>query len=306
MSKFFDRIKKGLKKTSDALSLKAIFQGRQLDEDLIEEIEDALLGADIGPSFVADIIDELSELYESKKITNSDEVTVWLRKKLLTTLTNVELTEQSASQKGPTVWLFLGVNGVGKTTSLGKLAKRLVDNKFDVILAAGDTFRAAAGEQLALWAERTGSTVIKHNEGGDPSAVVFDAMEAGLTRNTDYVLIDTAGRLHNKKNLMAECKKIFRTIERKGGVPEEIFLVVDASTGQNAVQQAKIFSEVAPLTGIILTKMDGTAKGGVAFRLVSESKVPIRYIGLGEGQEDLMEFDAESFVDAILPSGENT
>ena len=302
MSKFFQRIKEGLKKTSKAISLSSLFEGRKLDEDLIEELEDTLISADLGPAFVTDLVDRLNDLYEDKTITETSQVNDWLRGELVKSLSVDKKTAPVASG-GPGVWLFLGVNGVGKTTSLGKLAKRLVDNKFDIILAAGDTFRAAAGSQLALWAERTGADIIRHKEGGDPSAVVFDAMEAGVNRKVDYVLIDTAGRLHNKKNLMAECQKIFRTIERKGGTPEEIFLVVDASTGQNAVQQAKIFSEVAPLSGIILTKMDGTAKGGVAFRLVAESQIPIRYIGVGEGEEDLMEFNAEDFVDAILPKG---
>ncbi len=301
MSKFFERIKEGLKKTSRAISLKNLFEGRKLDEDLIEELEDSLIGADLGPSYVADLIDNLNELYQNKTLTETKEVNQWLRNKLISSI-KTEKKEAPTSTNGPAVWLFLGVNGVGKTTSLGKLAKRLVNNKFDIILAAGDTFRAAAGEQLSLWANKTGSEIVRHNEGGDPSAVIFDALEAGLKRKSDYVLIDTAGRLHNKKNLMAECQKIFRTIERKGGAPEEIFLVVDASTGQNAVQQAKIFSEVAPLTGIILTKMDGTAKGGVAFRLVAESGVPIRYIGIGESEEDLIEFNPEEFVDAILPA----
>jgi fused signal recognition particle receptor len=300
MSKFFERIKEGLKKTSRAISLKSLFEGRKLDEDLIEELEDSLIGADLGPSYVAKLIDSLNELYENKTITETKEVNQWLRNELIKSI-KVDPKESSQTTNGPAVWMFLGVNGVGKTTSLGKLAKRLVSNKFKIILAAGDTFRAAAGEQLALWAQKTGSEIVRHNEGGDPSAVVYDALEAGIQRKADYVLIDTAGRLHNKKNLMAECQKIFRTIERKGGVPEEIFLVVDASTGQNAVQQAIVFSEVAPITGIILTKMDGTAKGGVAFRLVAESGIPIRYIGVGENEDDLIEFNPEEFVDAILP-----
>jgi fused signal recognition particle receptor len=300
MSKFFDRIKQGLKKTSQAISLKSLFEGRKLDEDLIEELEDTLIAADLGPSYVTGLIDKLNELYEEKTITQPNQVNAWLREEL-TKAISVEPKQSEINTNGPAVWLFLGVNGVGKTTSLGKLAKRLVSNKFKLILAAGDTFRAAAGEQLSLWAERTGSEVVRHNEGGDPSAVIFDALEAGVNRDADYILVDTAGRLHNKKNLMAECEKIFRTIERKGGFPEEIFLVVDASTGQNAVQQAKVFGEVAPLSGIILTKMDGTSKGGVAFRMVSETGVPIRYIGVGEAEDDLIEFDPNEFVDAILP-----
>lgn len=299
MAKLFTSLKNKLQKTSKALGLGLFFKGKTLDEEFIEDLEDKLLLSDLGPAFVTDLIDQLTEVFESGEIKDSDEVVRWLRAKLFEAI-HVEEKEKDSAQQ-PSVWFFLGVNGVGKTTTLGKLAVRLVERKFSVLLAAGDTFRAAAGEQLQLWAERAKSQVVRHREGGDPSAVIFDAYDAAMNRKTDFLLVDTAGRLHNKKNLMSECEKMVKTIERKGGKIEEIFLVVDATTGQNAVQQAKLFSEIAPLSGIILTKMDGSAKGGIAFQLVQTTQTPIRYLGLGEGMGDLEEFDAKTFIDSILP-----
>lgn len=281
------------------MSLGLLMNDRALDADLLEELEEKLIKADLGPAYVSELIEELEELSDDGQMKSSREVLPWLREKLLKDL-QVEKKSRSESAK-PAVWFFLGVNGVGKTTSLGKLGKRLADNHFKIIFAAADTFRAAAGAQLSLWSERCGSQIVRHQEGGDPSAVIFDAYDAAKNRDVDFLMIDTAGRLHNKKNLMKECEKMFRTIQQKGGVAEEVFLVVDATTGQNAVQQAQLFGEIAPLTGLILTKMDGTAKGGVAFRLVRESGIPIRYLGVGEGVEDLIDFDAKFFIDAILP-----
>lgn len=297
----FSRLRRGLQKTSRALGLGKLFRG-PIDEDLLEELEDRLIMADMGPAWVSGLIDQLEEARERGEIEKGEDLGPWIRQRLLSTLAVDKKPDNTGAKPG--VWFFLGVNGVGKTTSLGKLGKRLSENGFDLLFAAGDTFRAAAGEQLQLWGERAGATVIRHREGGDPSAVVFDACEAASTRDVDLLLVDTAGRLHNKKNLMNECSKMFRTAQRQGAEIEEVFLVLDASTGQNAVQQAKLFNEVAPLTGLILTKMDGSAKGGVIFQLVAETGAPVRYIGIGEAPEDLMDFDPESFVDAILSEDE--
>ncbi len=295
----FSSLKNGLKRTSSAMGLGRLFSGA-IDDDLLDDLEERLLMADIGPSLSLGVVDRLRDEMEAGTITDGKSALAWLRAEMLEVLTIAGQAKSQSTTSGPSVWYFLGVNGVGKTTSLGKLAKRLTDNGFSLLLAAGDTFRAAASEQLSLWADKCGAQIVKHREGGDPSAVVFDAYEAAKKRSLDFCLVDTAGRLHNKKNLMAECAKMFRTVERQGGKAEEVFLVLDASTGQNAVQQARLFSEVAPLTGLILTKLDGSAKGGVIFQLASEAKVPVRYIGVGEKAEDLLDFDPEAFVDAIL------
>lgn len=305
MVSWLSSLKKGLKKTRQAMGLGGLFKSGELDEDFLEDLEDRLIMADLGPSLASRLIDEMTEAAESGTLKNTSEALPWLKSRLLDVL---QPQNPSAKDEGVgnelAIWFFLGVNGVGKTTSLGKIGLRLVKNSFAVLFGAGDTFRAAAAEQLELWAGRAGAQIVRHRAGGDPSAVVFDAVEAAISRKVDYLLMDTAGRLHNKKNLMAECSKMFRTAKRQGGQVEEVFLVVDATTGQNAVQQAKLFSEVAPLTGIILTKMDGSAKGGVAFQLVESSGVPIRYVGLGEGEDDLMDFSPEDFVNALLPEEE--
>jgi len=298
---FLASLRRGLKKTTQAMGLGSLFGTGKIDRDFLESLEERLLAADLGPSYVIELVEEIEAKWEHGEMNTKADVAAKLRSDLIAAL-NIVKKRDATVQKIPSVWFFLGVNGVGKTTSLGKLGKRLSQNGFATIFAAGDTFRAAAAEQLELWSERSSAQLVRHRAGGDPSAVIFDAYEAAKNRKADFLLIDTAGRLHNKKNLMAECSKMFRTLERLGaGTPEEIFLVLDATTGQNALQQAQLFSEVAPLTGLILTKMDGSAKGGVAFRLVKECGIPIKYIGLGEGVEDLMDFDAESFVEAIIP-----
>lgn len=303
MSGWLGSFKKGLKKTTSAMGLGSLL-GSTLDDDLLDDLEDRLLMSDMGPAFVTDLVDRLRADVSAGKLKSSSEVLPWLESALLAVLKKVEPLKSSSSNPQPAVWFFLGVNGVGKTTSLGKLGKRLSDNGFSLLFGAGDTFRAAAAEQLQRWSERCGAQLVRHREGGDPSAVVFDAYEAASKRKVDFLLIDTAGRLHNKKNLMAECAKMFRTVERQDGKIEEVFLVLDASTGQNAVQQAKLFAEVAPLTGVILTKLDGSAKGGVVFQLVQEAGIPVRYVGVGEKEEDLIDFDAEAFVSAILSDDE--
>jgi fused signal recognition particle receptor len=303
MSGWLGSFKKGLKKTTSAMGLGSLL-GSTLDDDLLDDLEDRLLMSDMGPAFVTDLVDRLRADVSAGKLKSSSEVLPWLESALLAVLKKAEPLTSSSCNPQPAVWFFLGVNGVGKTTSLGKLGKRLSDNGFSLLFGAGDTFRAAAAEQLQRWSERCGAQLVRHREGGDPSAVVFDAYEAASKRKVDFLLIDTAGRLHNKKNLMAECAKMFRTVERQDGKIEEVFLVLDASTGQNAVQQAKLFAEVAPLTGIILTKLDGSAKGGVVFQLVQDAGVPVRYVGVGEKEEDLIDFDAEAFVSAILSDDE--
>ena len=303
MAGWLGSFKKGLKKTTSAMGLGRLL-GSTLDDDLMDDLEDRLLMSDMGPVFVTDLVDGLREEVKAGKLKSSSEVLPWLKSELLGVLKKATPEKSSPSSPIPAVWFFLGVNGVGKTTSLGKLGKRLSDNGFSLLFGAGDTFRAAASEQLERWSEKCGAQLVRHREGGDPSAVVFDAYEAAANRKVDFLLIDTAGRLHNKKNLMSECAKMFRTVERQGGKVEEVFLVLDASTGQNAVQQAKLFAEVAPLTGIILTKLDGSAKGGVVFQLVQEAGVPVRFVGVGEKEEDLIDFDAESFVSAILSDDE--
>ena len=216
MADGFSSIKKGLQKTTQAMGLSGVFGGGKIDADFLEELEERLLGADLGPTYVMDLIEAIEEKWDAGEISARSEVAAWLRKDLLEALTIKKESESNAQQEGPSVWFFLGVNGVGKTTSLGKLGKRLCDNGFSAIFAAGDTFRAAAGEQLELWSERAGAQVVRHRAGGDPSAVVFDAYEAAKNRDVDFLLIDTAGRLHNKKNLMAECEKMFRTLDRLG------------------------------------------------------------------------------------------
>jgi|SaaInlStandDraft_1057018.scaffolds.fasta_scaffold05385_4 fused signal recognition particle receptor len=301
MPGWLSSFKNGLKKTRQAMGLGGLFRGGTLDEDFLEDLEDRLIMADLGPSLSNKIIEEMNDAAESGELDNTDKAFVWLKERMIRTLTPTQKTTKDPGVGQDTaLWFFLGVNGVGKTTSLGKLGLRLKENGFSVLYGAGDTFRAAAAEQLELWANRSGAQIVRHRAGGDPSAVVFDAVEAAKSRQADYLLMDTAGRLHNKKNLMAECSKMFRTAERQGGNIEEVFLVVDATTGQNAVQQAKLFSEVAPLSGIILTKMDGSAKGGVALQLVESTGIPIRYVGLGESEKDLMDFSPEDFVEAML------
>jgi len=305
MASWLSSFKKGLKKTRQAIGLGGIFGGGALDEDFLEDLEDRLIMADLGPSLSTRIINEMNEAANSGELKNTTEALPWLKNRLIQTLQpKTERPSNDGVGKNLAIWFFLGVNGVGKTTNLGKIGLRLVNNGFSVLFGAGDTFRAAAAEQLELWAERAGAQIVRHRAGGDPSAVVFDAVEAASSREVDYLLMDTAGRLHNKKNLMAECSKMFRTAERQGGYIEEVFLVVDATTGQNAVQQAKLFSEVAPLSGIILTKMDGSARGGVAFQLAESAGVPIRYVGLGESETDLVDFSPEDFVEALLAKEE--
>lgn len=299
---FFARLKAGLTKTRDNIvhGIDSVFSGfSMIDEDFYEELEEILIMGDIGVNATGQILERLKAQVREKHIKEPSECKQLLIDSIKEQM-QVGETAYDFEQK-QSVILVVGVNGVGKTTSVGKLAGKLKDQGRKVLLAAADTFRAAAGEQLAEWAHRAGVDLIGGKEGADPASVVFDAVSAAKARNVDVLLCDTAGRLHNKKNLMEELKKINRIIDREmPGVHRENLVVLDGTTGQNALAQAREFGEVADLTGIILTKMDGTAKGGIAVAIQSELKVPVKYIGVGETIEDLQKFDAEQFVNALF------
>ena len=271
----------------------------KIDEDLFEELEEALIMADLGVQTTMDICDTLRKRVKREGVTDPSMIKHMLSEEISEIL--LEGCEEEFVMPEHTVLLVIGVNGVGKTTTIGKLASSFKSQGKSVLLAAADTFRAAAIDQLAIWGDRCGVDVIKHEENSDPAAVVFDAANAAKNRKTDILICDTAGRLHNKKNLMEELKKISKVIEREyPQAHKEVFLVLDATTGQNALQQAKLFKEAADITGIILTKLDGTAKGGIVVAIKSELKIPVRYIGVGEGIDDLQKFDAKSFAEALF------
>ncbi len=299
---FFARLKEGLGKTRKNIlgSVDSVLGAfTKIDEDLFEELEEALIMADLGVQTTMDICDNLRKRVKKENVTDPSKIKDMLCEEISAILT--EGCEEEFSLKEPTVLLVIGVNGVGKTTTIGKLASVYKKEGKSVMLAAADTFRAAAIDQLMVWGKRCGVDVIKHEENSDPAAVVFDAANAAKNRKTDILICDTAGRLHNKKNLMEELKKISKVIERE--YPEankEVFLVLDATTGQNALQQAKLFKEVTDITGIILTKLDGTAKGGIVVAIKSELQIPVRYIGVGEGIDDLQKFNPESFAKALF------
>lgn len=299
---FFDKLKQGLSKTKEAVSeqVNQVFKAFvKVDEELFENLEEALIMADLGVETSMFIIEELRERVKTKRITDCEAV----KGELYDVLAEI-LSENDSNMdlsKTPAVVLVIGVNGVGKTTSIGKLAKNYKEQGKKVILAAADTFRAAAIDQLDIWAERVGCEIIKHQENSDPAAVVYDACNAAKARGADILICDTAGRLHNKKNLMAELEKINRTIDKTlPDASRETLLVLDASTGQNAVSQAQLFSETAEITGIILTKLDGTAKGGIVIAISKSLGIPVKFIGVGEGADDLQEFNAEAFAKALF------
>lgn len=299
---FFDKIKQGLKKTSDAVnhSLDSVFAAFvKVDDDLLEELEEALILSDVGASTAAKIVAEVEKRAKLRKTTTADE----LRDLLREVLTDNMLDNQPLNTDGkPAVILVIGVNGVGKTTSIGKLAARYVNEGKKVMLSAADTFRAAAADQLEIWAKRAGADIVRHGEGADPAAVVFDSISAAKARGSDIIIVDTAGRLHNKANLMSELAKIDRVISRElPDASRETLLVLDATTGQNAVHQAEEFNKAAELTGIILTKLDGTAKGGIVIAISAGLGVPVKLVGVGEGIDDLIDFDRAAFLEAILP-----
>ena len=299
---FFDKLKQGLTKTRDAVAEQvnnvfSVFV--KVDEELFESLEEALIMADLGMETSVELIDELRDRVKKKHITDGN-----LVKEELYSVINDALCEIDNGMKletKPAVVLVIGVNGVGKTTSIGKMASFYKSQGKKVMLAAADTFRAAAIDQLDIWAQRSGCDIIKHNEGSDPAAVVFDACNAAKARGADVLICDTAGRLHNKKNLMAELEKINRVISRElPDASRENLLVLDATTGQNAVSQAKLFSEVSDLTGIVLTKLDGTAKGGIVISIAKEQSLPVKFIGVGEGIDDLQTFNPEDFAKALF------
>lgn len=302
--KIFDNLKTGLSKTKDALTDKineTLKLAITIDDDLYEELEEILVMSDIGMDTTIEIIDRLKAKIRKEKINDPNEVYPALKEVIRDILLEGTEEKEEIDNNEKEVLLVIGVNGVGKTTSIGKLAAKNKSNGKKVLLAAADTFRAAAIDQLEVWSNRAGVDLIKHSEGSDPAAVVFDAVSAAKSRNIDLLICDTAGRLHNKKNLMDELSKIGRVIDREfDGAKKETLLVLDATTGQNAVIQAKQFMEACPIDGIILTKLDGTAKGGVVISIKNTLNIPVKYIGVGEGIDDLQEFDAESFAEALF------
>ncbi|MEO0479322.1 MAG: signal recognition particle-docking protein FtsY [Planctomycetota bacterium] len=292
---------KGLKKTRDKLAsgLGRLFQGRKLDQSLLEDLEEALYTADLGPTGTS-IVQELEAEWKAGDLKETSQVPVALRRKLLARLEGCEGTLQSAPSS-PTVILVVGVNGAGKTTSIAKLANRLKSEGKSVMVGAGDTFRAAAVEQLTMWADRLSIPIIKQSHGAEPAAVAFDAVAAAIARKVDVLILDTAGRLHTQKNLMEELGKVVRVVRKQiPDAPHETLQVLDGTTGQNAIRQAKEFSQTAEVTGLILAKMDGTAKGGAVFGIREAVGLPVKFIGVGEGIDDMEPFQAEPFVDAIL------
>ncbi len=297
---FLDKLKSGLAKTRKSLveRVETVLLNRKIDETVLDEIEEILISSDVGAEAAGQIIGMLKDKVRAGAIRDVSNVKVALQEEMSAMLGNPQPLAISAK---PHVILMIGVNGVGKTTTIGKLSSRFRSEGRSVLLAAGDTFRAAAVEQLDIWAQRTGASIIKHQSGSDPAAVAFDAVEAAKSRGSDIVIIDTAGRLHTKSQLMDELKKVDRVIKKAmPDAPHEKLLVIDATTGQNALRQAKIFNEAVGLTGIVLTKLDGTAKGGIIFAIQKEVNIPVKLIGIGEGVEDLRDFDPRDFVTALF------
>jgi len=297
--------KEGLAKTRTALVEKVeelITRRKKIDEEFYEELEEILIGADVGVTTVMQLIDELRDEVKKRKIEEASDLQPVLSEKLVAMLKGEDNPKLAVAPEGEiTVYLFVGVNGVGKTTTIGKLAHKLKNEGKQVLLAAGDTFRAGAIEQLEVWGELVGVDVIKQSPGSDPAAVIFDAVHAAKQRKADVLICDTAGRLQNKTNLMEELNKIFRVIQREmPSAPHEVLLVLDATTGQNALSQAKLFGEKSGVTGLVLTKLDGTAKGGIVIAIRNELNLPVKLVGLGEKMGDLQEFDSEQFVHALF------
>ena len=301
--KLFDKLKTGLTKTRDNLTDKineALNLAVTIDDDMYEELEEALIMSDIGMDTTVEIIDRLKAKIRKEKINDVEMVKPALKEVIAEMMLEGD-SEEEEEDNEKKVMLIIGVNGVGKTTSIGKIAARNKNNGKKVLLAAADTFRAAAIDQLDIWSQRANVDIVKHQEGSDPAAVVFDAVQAAKARDVDLLICDTAGRLHNKKNLMDELAKINRIIDRElGDRKKETLLVLDGTTGQNAVIQAKQFLEACPIDGIILTKLDGTAKGGVVISIKNTLNIPVKYIGVGEGVEDLQKFNAKEFAEALL------
>jgi fused signal recognition particle receptor len=301
---FLERMKEAVTRTRENLSERieeVVSFGKEIDQTTLDDLEAILLSADLGTETTQEILGNLRQKANHKQIKNVDELTRLLKEEILAILAVVDSQPISKVEGTPEVILVVGVNGTGKTTTIGKLAQVLRSDGKTVLLCAADTFRAAAIEQLEVWGQRTGTEVIRTKAGGDPSAVLFDALQAASARHTDYVIVDTAGRLHTKTNLMAELEKMRRTAQRIiPGAPHETLLVMDATTGQNGLQQARQFTESAGVTGIVLTKLDGTAKGGVVVAISREMGVPVRYVGVGEKVGDLLPFDPQDFVDSLF------
>ncbi len=298
---YFKRLKERLSKTRQKISdgLVNIFSGKKsIDDDMLEELEELLITSDIGVQTANDLIKSISK--KTSSISAPDQLNEILKQEIIALLNN-NIAEPQKIMAKPHIIMVVGVNGVGKTTTIGKLAARYAAAGKKVLIVAADTFRAAAVEQLAIWAQRAGAEIVKQMHNADPAAVAYDGIEAALARNNDVVIIDTAGRLHTKINLMEELKKIKRTVSKKmPDAPHEILLVLDATTGQNALSQAKLFNEAIGVTGIVLTKLDGTAKGGIVISICNAFKLPIRYIGIGESIDDLQDFDLKNFVNALF------
>ena len=298
---FFDKIKEGLAKTKKAMAntLDAIFIGGEIDDDFYEELTDCLILADLGVSTATKAVERLRAVAREKKMQTTEEAREYL-KMILAEMLYIDDTELQLRTK-PSVVLVIGVNGVGKTTTIGKIATRMVSEGKKVLLVAGDTFRAAAADQLEIWAQRSGASIVRQHEGADPASVVFDGIQSAKAKDVDVILIDTAGRLHNKQNLMNELNKISRIVDRElPGCSRETLLVLDGTTGQNGLIQAKTFKEIAGVTSIALTKLDGTAKGGIVIAVADELQIPVKFIGVGEKAEDLMPFEGMPFVEALL------
>jgi fused signal recognition particle receptor len=296
------RLRRGLTKTRDFLNtdIEDLFSGkRQIDDDLLEELEELLITADIGVQTTMDLMDAITR--KASKIASPEDLKAILKEEIMAIVDTAPAADHNGAPPRPKVIMVVGVNGVGKTTTIGKLAARYRRDGKKVLIAASDTFRAAAIEQLSIWAERAGADIVKHKDQSDPAAVAFDAVEAAIARGVDIVLVDTAGRLHTKVNLMEELKKIKRSLSKKSAdAPHETLLVLDATTGQNALSQARLFDEAIDLSALALTKLDGTAKGGIVVSICSTLNIPLKYVGVGEQIDDLQDFDPRQFVDALF------
>ena len=298
---FFDKIKAGLAKTRDALSntLGSVFFGSEIDDDFYDELEESLILADLGVDTAVKATDGLRKAVKEQHLKTTEEAKEAL-KAILVEMLNVGETALNLSTT-PSVVLVIGVNGVGKTTTIGKLATKLKNEGKNVLMVAGDTFRAAAADQLEIWSQRAGCGIVRQHEGADPASVVYDGIQSAKAKGVDVILIDTAGRLHNKQNLMNELNKISRIVERElPGAAKEVLLVLDGTTGQNGLIQAKQFKEIAGVTAVALTKLDGTAKGGIVIAVADALQIPVKFVGVGEQADDLMPFDAKDFVEALL------
>jgi len=302
---FFNKLKNSLNKTRKSFTEKIeqlVVGYADIDDDCLDELEEILISADVGIKTTMKLMEDVRLGIRKKEINSPEDLRPFLIKRISEILVTGENTTMVAATP-PTIFLVIGVNGVGKTTTIGKLAKYYKNQGKTVMLAAADTFRAAAIDQLQIWGQRASVDVIAHEEGSDPAAVVFDAVQAAIARKTDILLIDTAGRLHNKSNLMEELNKIYRVIKREvPAAPHETLLVLDATTGQNAIHQAELFTKTAPISGVVLTKLDGTAKGGVVIGIKSQLSMPVKWVGVGEGEDDLQPFIAEDFAKALFES----